>query len=78
MDRINEIPHKIIASPDDPDFDEKVQAVIRQKLEAARILRSQQSTSKLEIPVLLFLVWLKGKCWRKLEIAHSTFWLELC
>jgi hypothetical protein len=42
MDRINERPHKIIASPDDPDFDEKVQAVIRQKLEAARILRSQQ------------------------------------
>jgi hypothetical protein len=43
MDRINERPHKIIASPDDPDFDEKVQAVIRQKLEAARIHRSQQS-----------------------------------
>jgi hypothetical protein len=37
MDRINERPHKIIASPDDPDFDEKVQAVIRQKLEASRI-----------------------------------------
>jgi hypothetical protein len=43
MDRINERPHKIIASPDDPDFDEKVQAVIRQKLEASRIHRSQQS-----------------------------------
>jgi hypothetical protein len=43
MDRINERPHKIIASPNDPDFDEKVQAVIRQKLEAARIRRSQQS-----------------------------------
>jgi hypothetical protein len=43
MDRINERPHKIIASLDDPDFDEKVQAVIRQKLEAARIRRSQQS-----------------------------------
>jgi hypothetical protein len=43
MDRINERPHKIIASPDDPDFDEKVQAVIRQKLEASRIRRSQQS-----------------------------------
>jgi hypothetical protein len=43
MDRINERPHQIIASPDDPDFDEKVQAVIRQKLEAARIRRSQQS-----------------------------------
>jgi hypothetical protein len=44
MDRINERPHKIIASPDDPDFDEKVQAVIRQKLEASRIRRSQQSS----------------------------------
>jgi hypothetical protein len=43
MDRINERPHKIIASPDDPDFDEKVQAVIRQKLEASRIRHSQQS-----------------------------------
>jgi hypothetical protein len=43
MDRINQRPRRIIANPNDPDFDEKVQAVIRQKLEAARILRSQQS-----------------------------------
>lgn len=42
LDRINQRPHRIIASPDDPDFDEKVQAAIRQKLEAARSRSSQQ------------------------------------
>jgi len=36
MDRLSQRPRKIIASPDDPDFDEKVQAAIRQKLEKAR------------------------------------------
>ncbi|BAZ12221.1 hypothetical protein NIES4071_40500 [Calothrix sp. NIES-4071] len=36
LNRINERPLRIIASPDDPDFDEKVQAAIYQKLEAAR------------------------------------------
>jgi hypothetical protein len=36
LDRINQRPLRIIASPDDPNFDEKVQAAIRQKLEAAR------------------------------------------
>jgi hypothetical protein len=36
LDRINQRPLKIIASPNDPDFDEKVQAAIRRKLEAAR------------------------------------------
>ncbi len=36
LNRINERPLRIIASPDDPDFDEKVQAAISQKLEAAR------------------------------------------
>ena len=34
--RINQHPLRIIASPGDPDFDEKVQAAIRRKLEAAR------------------------------------------
>jgi hypothetical protein len=43
LDRINQRPLKIIASPDDPDFDEKVQAAIRQKLETARITSSQRS-----------------------------------
>jgi len=36
LDRINQRPRRIIASPDDPDFDEKVQDAIRQKLEASR------------------------------------------
>lgn len=35
LDRINQRPRRIIASPSDPDFDENVQAAIRQKLEAA-------------------------------------------
>lgn len=36
LDRINQRPLRIIASPDDSDFDEKVQAAIRRKLEAKR------------------------------------------
>jgi cell division protein FtsB len=36
LDRINQRPLRVIASPDDPDFDEKVQAAIRRKLEASR------------------------------------------
>jgi hypothetical protein len=36
MDRINQRPHRIITSPNDPDFDEKVQAAIRRKLAADR------------------------------------------
>lgn len=36
LDRINQRSLRIIASPSDPDFDDKVQAAIRQKLEAAR------------------------------------------
>jgi hypothetical protein len=36
LDRLNQQPHKIIASPDDPDFDEKIQAAIRQQLEATK------------------------------------------
>ncbi|PSB03649.1 DUF6887 family protein [Merismopedia glauca] len=36
LDRINQRPLRIIASPSDLDFDEKVQAAIRQKLEAAK------------------------------------------
>ena len=35
LDRINQRPLKIIARPGDPDFDEKIQAAIRQKLEKA-------------------------------------------
>ena len=36
LDRINQHPLRIIASPSDPDFDEKVQAAIRRKLEIVR------------------------------------------
>lgn len=36
LDRINQRPLRVIASPDDPNFDEKVQSAIRQKLESAR------------------------------------------
>ncbi|MEH2213093.1 DUF6887 family protein [Nostoc sp.] len=35
LDRINQRPRRIVASPNDPDFDQKVQAAIRQKLEAS-------------------------------------------
>jgi len=45
LDRLNQRPRKIIASLSDPDFDEKVQAAIRQKLEAARNSSSQQSNN---------------------------------
>lgn len=45
LDRINQRPLRIIASPQDPDFNEKVQAAIRQKLEAARIASTQQANN---------------------------------
>jgi hypothetical protein len=44
LDRVNQRPRRIIASPEDIDFDEKVQAAIRQKLEAGRSNRIQQSS----------------------------------
>lgn len=36
MDRFNQRPKSVIAKPDDPDFDAKIQAAIRRKLEASR------------------------------------------
>jgi hypothetical protein len=42
LDRINQHPLRIIASPSDPDFDDKVQAAIRQKLDAARTITHHQ------------------------------------
>lgn len=48
LNRINQRPLRIIASPSDPDFDRKVQAAIRQKLEAARVENSQRSNNALE------------------------------
>ena len=35
LDRLNQRPRMIIASPGDPDFSEKIQATIRQKLKAS-------------------------------------------
>ena len=40
LDRINQRPRRIIARPDDLDFDEKVQAAIQRKIEARRSQRS--------------------------------------
>lgn len=34
LNRLNERPRMIIATPDDPDFDTKIQAAIRQQLQA--------------------------------------------
>jgi predicted metal-dependent RNase len=34
LDRVNQRPRQIIASPGDPDFNEKIQSAIRQKLQA--------------------------------------------
>ena len=34
LDRLNERPHKVIATPGNPDFDTKIQAAIRQQLQA--------------------------------------------
>jgi hypothetical protein len=43
LDRINQRPLRVIASPGDPDFDEKVRSAIRQKLEAASSTAHQQT-----------------------------------
>ncbi|MFB2770019.1 hypothetical protein ACE1AT_12150 [Pelatocladus sp. BLCC-F211] len=48
LDRINQRPRRIIASPGDPDFDQKVQAAICQKLEAAASDSDQQYKTALE------------------------------
>jgi hypothetical protein len=42
LNRINQHPLRIIARLSDPDFDEKVQAAIRQKLESASNSSSQE------------------------------------
>ena len=36
LDRINQRPRRIIAHPNDPDFDNKVQVAIRKRLKASR------------------------------------------
>ncbi len=42
LDRINQHPRRIIASLNDSDFDEKVQAAIRQKLAATKSINNLQ------------------------------------
>ncbi len=48
LDRINQRPLRIIASPSDPDFDEKVKVAIQQKLETAtnRSIQLSNTTSQ--------------------------------
>lgn len=48
LDRLNQRPRTIIASPDDPDFEEKIQVAIRQQLEIAKSNSSQQANTVLE------------------------------
>jgi hypothetical protein len=45
LDRLNQHPRTIIARPNDPDFDEKIQAAIRQQLEMAKSNSSQQANN---------------------------------
>jgi hypothetical protein len=37
LDRLSQRPKLLIASPNDPDFDTKIQVAIQQKLEASRV-----------------------------------------
>ncbi|MFN6559550.1 MAG: DUF6887 family protein [Nostoc sp. ChiSLP01] len=46
LDRLNQRPKSIIASPGDPDFDEKIQAAIRRKLEAFRSSQAANNTTE--------------------------------
>jgi pantothenate kinase len=46
FDRLNQRPRTIIASPGDPDFGEKIQAAIRQKLNLSQ--KSQPSVEHTE------------------------------
>ena len=50
LDRINRRPLRVIASPGDPDFDQKVQAAIQQKLDAARSDSNLKANVVLESP----------------------------
>ncbi|MEZ2320671.1 MAG: hypothetical protein ACBR15_16890 [Microcoleus sp.] len=44
LDRFSQRPKSIIASPSDPDFDAKIQAAIRQKLESSPSSQPASST----------------------------------
>ena len=50
LNRINQRPLRVIASPDDPDFDQKVKTAIQQKLDAARSDRKLKANIVLESP----------------------------
>ena len=50
LNRINQRPLRVIASSDDPDFDQKVQAAIQQKLDAARNDSNWKANIGLEAP----------------------------
>ena len=41
LDRLNQRPKNIIASPGDPDFDQKIQAAIRQKLAVNNVVKQK-------------------------------------
>lgn len=44
LDRFSQRQKSIIASPNDPDFDEKIQAAIRQKLKVSRSSQPANNT----------------------------------
>jgi hypothetical protein len=44
LNRFSQRPKSLIASPSDPDFDAKIQAAIRQKLEASRSSQPANNT----------------------------------
>lgn len=46
LDRFSQRPKSVIASPSDPDFDEKIRVAIRQKLEASRPSQTGNSTAE--------------------------------
>jgi hypothetical protein len=46
LDRLNRQSRPIIASPGDPDFSEKIQAAIRQKIEALENAQASNSASE--------------------------------
>ena len=50
LNRINQRPLRVIASPDDPDFDQKVKTAIQQKLDVARSDRKLKANIVLESP----------------------------
>jgi predicted metal-dependent RNase len=46
LDRLSQKPQTIIARPGDPDFDEKIQSAIRERLSAAKGIQPVNHTSE--------------------------------